>query len=477
MNNIKKLKLINCEIQRRKNDKLSNYNSGEIKHEKQLLFHKCLKRNRWVFGGNRTGKTECGAVECVYMARGIHPYRKNKKDTHGWVVSLSSQVQRDVAQSKILNYIRPEWIHDIVMLSGRKDNLKNGIIDKIIIKNVFGGLSTIGFKTCDQGREKFQGTSLDYVWFDEEPPYDIYLECKMRVIDKMGDVFGTMTPLKGLTWVYNTIYLNENNDSEVWHISINWQDNPFLNKSEVESLKTMLSADELDARCYGNFTYSGGLVYNNFNEQFNVIEPFNVPKEWYDNISIDPGYRNPLSCHFYAVDYDNNIYVIREHYEKDKDIEYHANKIHEIANELNWHKNSNGHLSALIDSAATQRTLASTSSVVDLFYDFNIDCNSKVNKDLFSGISRVKNLICNTKGERKLFIFSCCTNLIREIKSYFWGKGDAPIKRDDHALDELRYYVMSKPENKLVLHKNAIQKDKERLYKRIINNRYGRQTI
>lgn len=25
------------------------------------------------------------------------------------------------------------------------------------------------------------------------------------------------------------------------------------------------------------------------------------------------------------------------------------------------------------------------------------------------------------------------------------GNGDLPIKRDDHALDELRYYIMSKP--------------------------------
>ena len=34
----------------------------------------------------------------------------------------------------------------------------------------FGGISAIGFKSCDQGREKFQGASLDFVWFDEEPP-------------------------------------------------------------------------------------------------------------------------------------------------------------------------------------------------------------------------------------------------------------------------------------------------------------------
>ena len=89
---------IEAEIKkRRENDFLAAYNTGEKIHTKQLAFHKCKKRNRWVFGGNRSGKTECGAVECVYMARGIHPYRQNRKDVCGWVVSLSTQVQRDVA--------------------------------------------------------------------------------------------------------------------------------------------------------------------------------------------------------------------------------------------------------------------------------------------------------------------------------------------------------------------------------------------
>jgi hypothetical protein len=140
-----------------------------------------------VFGGNRSGKTECGAVECIYMARGIHPYRQNRTNVQGWVVSLSQQVQRDVAQKKILRYLRKDKIEDVVMLSGRKDSPENGIIDFIRVKNELGGSSIIGFKSCDQGREKFQGASLDFVWFDEEPPKDIYDECRMRVIDRRGD--------------------------------------------------------------------------------------------------------------------------------------------------------------------------------------------------------------------------------------------------------------------------------------------------
>ena len=466
------LKIENELIIREANDKLKNYNTGELVHKKQLEFHKCSKRNRWVFGGNRTGKTECGAVEAVYLARGIHPYKQNLKSCSGWVVSLSRQVQRDVAQSKILNYLNPAWIVDVVMSEGKKSSADGGVIDYILIKNVFGNISKIGFKSCDQGREKFQGTSLDFVWFDEEPPYDIYIECKMRVLDKCGELFGTMTPLKGLTWVYNEIYLNENNDEEVWYEFVSWKDNPFLKEEEVNKLMSTLSHEELESRCEGKFLSSGGGVYNEFDENIHVIDPFDVPKCWYDNISIDPGLNNPLSAHWYAVDFDGNVYVIREHYEAKKDVIYHSNQIKKICKELDWPVASNGMYSSLIDSAATQRTLASSKSVVELFYDNGILVNPNVNKDLFSGISRVKSFLKDATGKAKLFIFKNCVNLIREIKGYFWGNNDAPIKKDDHALDELRYYIMNKPEPKLVkFEKNIIQKDKEKLIKKLKNNR------
>ena len=473
---VEKVKRIEKEQESRyEKNALQRYNSGEVVHEKQMLFHKCQKKNKWVFGGNRSGKTECGAVETVWLARGIHPYKKNKDKVSGWVVSLSQQVQRDVAQQKILYYLNPDWIVSVKMLSGSKDNLEGGVIDYIKIKNVFGGISTIGFKSCDQGREKFQGASLDFVWFDEEPPYDIYQECRMRVLDRCGCIYGTMTPLKGLTWVYNEIYLNDKNQPEVWHEHVEWSDNPFLNKDEVAVLTSSMSAEELESRRYGKFVGNGGMVYSEFDENVHVIDPFVVPESWQDTISIDPGLNNPLSAHWYCVDFDGNVYVVAEHYEKGKDIVHHSRKIEEISRRLNWKRSNNGMICALIDSAANQRTLASSKSVSELFYDNGILVNPQVDKDLFSGINRVKSYLKNADGKARLFIFRSCVNMIREIKSYWWGNGDRPIKKDDHSLDELRYYIMSKPDTpKLSTQKSAIQRDKEKLIRNMGKARQAR---
>lgn len=467
--NIIKLQSVFKELKHRNILPLKNYNTGKIIHQKQLEFHKSQKRNRWVFGGNRTGKTECGAIETIWLSLGIHPFRPNKKSTECWVVSLSQRVQKEVAQAKILKYLPKNAIKEIIMTSGKKGDAENGIIECIILNNHFGKTSKIWFKSCEEGREKFQGASLDFVWFDEEPPEDIYNECRMRVLDKSGEVFGTMTPLKGLTFIYNQIYLNESQDPEVYYQFMSWEDNPFLNTKEIERLSQTMSAEEIESRKYGRFSAKDlGLIYTEFDVNIHVIDPFEIDNDWQDNLSIDPGLSNPLSCHWYARDFDGNVYVIAEHFAENKTIEYHSQKIKEISNKLGWKRAANGMIESLIDSASNQKTLASQKSVTDLFYDNGILVNPNVNKDVLSGISKVKTYLKNIEGKTKLYIFSCCVNLIQELKTYRWNGQGMPVKKDDHCLDELRYYIMSLHETKKTDKKTEIQKHKERLFKQLM---------
>ena len=88
---------------------------------------------------------------------------------------------------------------------------------------------------------------------------------------------------------------------------------------------------------------------------------------------------------------------------------------------------------------------------------------------MFSGINVVKRYLKDGQGKAHLFIFKNCVNLIQEFKSYWWSdKSDNPIKKDDHALDELRYYLVSKNKPlKNIQTKSEITLDKERLIKRL----------
>ena len=276
-----------------------------------------------------------------------------------------------------------------------------------------------------------------------------------------------------MTFIYNEIYLNRHNDSEVWYEFIEWGDNPYLDEGEIKALEGTMDEVSLQARRFGRFaSHTAGLVYPEFDERIHVIEPRSLPKEWQDMISIDPGLNNPLSAHWYAVDYDDNVYVVAEHYEAGRDVDYHADAIKRISESLGWHSDGKGRYYALIDSAARQRTLGSVKSVAELFYEKGILVNPNVEKDLFAGLARVKSYLNQKNGQPNLYIFSNCVQLIRELKGYYWGSGDTPRKADDHSLDEMRYYLMSKPRRQpMQVEKSVIQKDKER---RIRNLRKGK---
>lgn len=277
-----------------------------------------------------------------------------------------------------------------------------------------------------------------------------------------------MTPLKGLTFLYEEIFLNRKNNPEIWYEFMEWADNPYLSKKEIALMERTLDGTTLQSRKYGRFCTREGLVYPEFDESVHVIEPFPIPAAWQDNISIDPGLKNPLSAHWYAVDYDGNVYVVAEHYRAGEDIDYHANAIHEMSTKLGWKRDAGGRLSALIDSAAGQRTLASVKSVSELFYERNILVNPRVNKDMFSGIERVKSYLNTRNGLPNLYIFSSCPQMIREIKGYFWGSGENPEKHDDHAMDELRYYLMSRPKAAVAeSEETAVKREKDKLIRRL----------
>ncbi len=451
----KQLTVLKQELERRhKEDGITYYSP----HMKQDTFHRSTKRNRWVFGGNRTGKTVSGGTEAVWYATGKHPFKQIQTPNRGWVVSLTNEVQRDVAQKEVLRWLPKHMILKVQMRQGARDSLETGIIDFIQLTNG----SIIGFKSCDQGRAKFQGTSQHWIWFDEEPPADIYAECKMRVLDTVGDMWGTMTPLQGLTWVYDTIYMNEKLDQEVQYWLIEWADNPHLSRAAIAQLESTMTEEDLEARQYGKFVAMSGLIYKEFSEDIHVIDPWDIPKEWYDNISIDPGLDAPLSAHFYAVDNDYNVYVIEEHYKAGESVEWHSARLHELAARLQWPKKYKGMLECLIDSAANQKTLAAEKTVTELFYENNIAANTDVTKDVWTGIQRVKQYLklrdhpqtsIWPRGKPKLFIFKNCVNMIREIKSYRWkpqtengDQIDKPTKKNDHAMDELKYYIMSRPD-------------------------------
>jgi phage terminase large subunit-like protein len=180
-------------------------------YAKQRAFHAAGAdhRERLLMAGNQLGKTFCGAAEAAIHLTGRYPEwwtgRRWDRPVRAWGGSKTGEVTRDGVQRYLIGEPKDEGQWGTGMIPG--DDLldwsrRQGVadaLDSAIIRHASGGTSTIGFKSYDQGRQKWQSETLDFVWFDEEPPLDIYMEGLTRTNATDGMTFITFTPLLGMS--------------------------------------------------------------------------------------------------------------------------------------------------------------------------------------------------------------------------------------------------------------------------------------
>lgn len=174
--------------------------------------------------GNQCGKSYCGAAETAMHLTGRYPdWWKGKrfdKPVRGWAASVTGEVTRDTCQRLLVGdpANQAAWgegmiPHDAIVKTSRSTGVPNAL-NGIVVKHVSGGTSSLGFKSYDQGRQKFQGETLDFFWPDEEPPYDIYMEGLTRTNATGGIVYLTFTPLLGMSDVVHSFLSEEESQAE-----------------------------------------------------------------------------------------------------------------------------------------------------------------------------------------------------------------------------------------------------------------------
>ncbi len=200
--------------QRLKRFKLWTYfpDEGPLRRElykKHLEFFRlgATHRERCFMAANRVGKTEsAGGYEMALHLTGRYPDwwegRRFEHPVSAWTAGDTKTTVRDIQQIKLLGpheargtgLIPADDIVKIRPSSGVPD-----AVDSVTVRHVSGGVSSLGFKSYDQGRESFQGTEKHVIWLDEECPLSVYGECLIRTMTTQGLVMLTFTPLSGLT--------------------------------------------------------------------------------------------------------------------------------------------------------------------------------------------------------------------------------------------------------------------------------------
>lgn len=260
---LEKQELIKLDAERRRRQshrRLFSYRP----YPKQVEFHDAgaVDEERLLMAGNQQGKTFCAAAEVAMHLTGRYPKAgevfyptedelrhtirttapKDKQHTaalgllenlrplnlygadvypngwqgrrwnrpiSAWVGGKSSKETRDIIQKELLGEPEnPDLLGtgaipkaDIVTSSMTRMTGVSNAYDTCLIKHQSGAKSVLGFKSYDQGRERWQGVGKDVVWFDEEPPLSIYMEGKTRTNATNGMVLVTFTPLLGMSEV------------------------------------------------------------------------------------------------------------------------------------------------------------------------------------------------------------------------------------------------------------------------------------
>ncbi len=146
------------------------------------------------------------------------PGRRFNRPISAWVGGKSSRDTRDIVQAELIgDPENPDKIgtgaipyDDLVIESLTRLPGVSNAYDTAMVRHVSGGMSRLGFKSFDQGRERWQGTAKDLVWFDEEPPFSVYMEGRTRTNARNGITFLTFTPLLGMSTVVRRFIHDEN---------------------------------------------------------------------------------------------------------------------------------------------------------------------------------------------------------------------------------------------------------------------------
>ena len=295
---------------------------------------------RMLMAANRVGKTQCAGAEVAYHLTGEYPDWWQGKRFDGpvlvWVGSVTNEASRDITQKELLGGTGEDlgtgWIpkHLIVGKPAFRQAGVSDVVDTIKVRHKSGGVSTVVFKTYDQGWRKWQGTAPHIVWMDEEPDdYRIFTESQTRILTSKGILLVTFTPLMGETEL--VMHFLHPKAPGIWMKTATWDDAPHLSEDEKVRLRAAYPSYEVEARTQGVPMMGEGRVFTVSEDEIKCA-PFEIPRHFAQIVGIDFGIDHPAAGVRLAWQRDGDIlYVVDGYRIAGKTAEYHGPRVKKLA--------------------------------------------------------------------------------------------------------------------------------------------------
>src|SRR5208282_597969 len=313
-------------------------------YAKQILWHHATLRERMLMAGNQLGKTLAAGNEVAMHLTGLYPEwwegKRFDRPTRGLAGSESSELTRKGIQRILLGPPENEnqWGTGTIPKATLEDwSRKTGVPDSvasITVKHVTGGISSIQLQSYDQGRTKWQADTVDWVWFDEEPPLDIYMEGLTRTNAVVGPVMLTLTPLLGMSDVVKRYYLDKHVGT--FFVQMTIDDVSHYTAEQRAAIIASYPEYERDARTKGIPQLGSGRVFP-IAEQELVCDPFAIPNYWPQLGGLDFGWDHPSAAVRMAWDRDADcLYITAAHRQREQTPAMFSASIRPWAEWLPW---------------------------------------------------------------------------------------------------------------------------------------------
>lgn len=293
-----------------------------------------VSRQRMLMAANRVGKTYSAAYEFAVHATGLYPSWwegvRFAKPLRMWALGVTGEQIRDVIQKELLGDIigGENWgkgavpadciIEDSIIRSPQT----KGLVKDFKVRHVTGGETSVSLKAYSQGQHVLMGSSIDYIWIDEEPEdQEIYPQCVIRTATgnegKGGYVVLTFTPENGMTPLICQFV--EDIKSGQYLQNVTWDDAPHLSEEVKEQLLAAIPEYQRDMRSKGVPILGSGVIFPVADENI-TVEPFQCPDHWHVLNGCDFGWDHPQAQIQLWIDRDQDItYLARAWSKSERD--------------------------------------------------------------------------------------------------------------------------------------------------------------
>ena len=219
-------------------------------------------------------------------------------------------------------------------------------------------------------------------------------------------------------------------------------DNPYLMADgQYEAMLRSLPEVERKRLLEGDWDVAEGAAFPEFSRSKHVVEPFDLPTNWPRIRAADYGYAAPSCVLWGAIDWDNNIWIYRELYEKHLTAEELADRILE-AEELDPLPHY-----TVLDSSCWNKT-GFGPSIAEVMMRQGVRWTPSDRNRIQGKMEVHRRLAIDPySGEPRLRIFSTCQNIVKQMAGIPLSKTnseDVDTKSEDHAYDALRYMMMTR---------------------------------